>query len=529
MSIAAFWGWLRAARAMRRAATPILGLSLLFGPSGPIAAQTAIALPRVTDDASKPAPSNVAITAGQRTRKLTIPSGKSMVVDLPSDASEVFVGNPQVANAVVRSARRLYVMAVANGQTTIFALDKAGQQIATLELVVVGRDLSDLKSILDAAIPGNEITIQGINDTVILTGSVASAVDAQRAFDIASAYVGYTPVGASSGASSSGGGSSSVNFSSPIVVNGNLINSLVIRGQEQVTLKVTVVEVQRDIVKQLGIAASGTFGSTSVFENAAPSLSSVPAGYMSPTSSGFLTGGSAPAISGKFGSLQAALQAYERNGVARVLAEPTVTAISGESAKFTAGGSIPVSSSSSIDPKTGICTVSTILQDYGVTLNFTPTVLSEGRISLHIATEVTEPDGLNAVAYACSNQIGFRTRKNTTTVELPSGGSLVSAGLIQQVSKQAIAGAPGLMNLPILGSLFRSRDYQRQESELMIIVTPYLVKALRPDQVTKPDDGFADATDPQSWFLGRMNKIYSTANNPELIKNYKGHVGFITD
>ena len=450
-----------------------------------------------------------------------------MIVDLPADASELFVGNPQVANAVVRSARRLFVMAVANGQTTIFALDKAGHQMATLELVVVGRDLSDLKSILDTAIPGNDINIQGINDTVILTGSVASAVDAQKATDIASAFVGYSAVG--TGSASSSGTGSSVNFSSPQVITGNLINSLTIRGQDQVMLKVSVVEVQRDIVKQLGVSTNGTFGTTQVFSSALPSANNYPGGQLNLTPTGYALGGSGTGISGKLGSLQAALQAYERNGVARILAEPTVTAISGESAQFTAGGTLPISSTSSIDPKTGICTVATIQQPYGVTLNFTPTVLSEGRISLHLATEVTEPDGTQTAAYSCSNQVGFRTRKNTTTVELPSGGSIVSAGLIQRSSTQAVSGTPGLMNLPILGALFRSRDYQRDESELLIVVTPYLAKPLHPEEISKPDDGFSDPTDPQSWLLGRVNRIYSTADNPDLVKNYKGKVGFIAD
>ncbi len=224
------------------------------------------------------------------------------------------------------------------------------------------------------------------------------------------------------------------------------------------------------------------------------------------------------------------VNAFERNGVAHMLAEPTVVAISGESAKFTAGGQIPISTGSTMDKSTGVCTVSTVLQNYGVSLNFTPTVLSEGRISLHLATEVSEPDSTHAQDHlACANQIGFRTRTNETTVELPSGGSIVTAGLIQENHQQAIQGIPALMNLPILGALFRSRDYQRDESELMIIVTPYIAKTLRPDEIARPDDGLTDPSDPQAVFLGRLNRIYSTADNPELIHNFKGHVGFIND
>jgi pilus assembly protein CpaC len=232
------------------------------------------------------------------------------------------------------------------------------------------------------------------------------------------------------------------------------------------------------------------------------------------------------------GHITSMIQAFERNGVAHILAEPTVTAISGESARFTAGGSVPVATGSSVSKDASgslTCTFTTTLQNYGVTLNFTPTVLSEGRISLHLATEVSEPDTLHTAQTVCANQTGFRTRTNETTVELPSGGSIVTAGLIQQTNKQAIAGLPGLMNLPILGALFRSRDYQREETELMIIVTPFITKVLGPDQIQRPDDGLVDATDPQSWFLGRLNRVYSTADNPELIHNFKGHVGFIND
>lgn len=477
------------------------------------------------NQAALPAPSDLNIGTLDTTRKLTLSIGRSTMITLPADATEVFIGNPQVANAVVRTARKLFVFGIADGQTTIFALDKAGRRIATLELVINSRDLGDLSAILKTALPSADVHVQGVNDTVILTGFVDSAVDAQKAQDIASAYVGYTAVGGG-GASATGGGSS-VSFGSAQIVSGNLINSLVIREKDQVMLKVSVVEVQRSVLKQLGVNTSAgngnladpsDFGHTGASSFQTPSLNPL-FGQGGSGALSFITGGT---------TLNAKLQAFERNGVAHVLAEPTVAAISGETAKFTAGGRVPIASTSSIDDK-GHCTVSTTLQDYGVKLNFTPTVLSEGRISLHMSTEVSEVDGTHAAQYSCSNQVGLRVRQNETTVELPSGGSLVTAGLIQQVDKQAIAGTPGLMNLPILGALFRSRDYQREESELMIIVTPYIARTLSPSQIAKPDDGFQDASDPQAWFLGRMNRIYSRADNPDLAKTYRGRVGFIND
>lgn len=490
----------------------------LLGPAG--AQAGSLTRDYAPNQAALPAPSDLTLGALDTTRKLTLSIGRSTMVTLPADATEVFIGNPQVANAVVRTSRKLFVFGIADGQTTIFALDKAGRRIATLELVINSRDLGDLSAILKTALPSADVHVQGVNDTVILTGFVDSAVDAQKAQDIASAYVGYTAVGGG-GASATGSGSS-VSFGSTQIVTGNLINSLVIREKDQVMLKVSVVEVQRSVLKQLGVNASaGTaaFGKTGTAESYSPSLNPL-FGSGGTGALSFMTGGT---------TLNAQLQAFERNGVAHVLAEPTVAAISGESAKFTAGGRVPIAATSTIDDKTGRCTVTTTLQDYGVKLNFTPTVLSEGRISLHMSTEVSEVDGTHAAQYACSNQVGLRVRQNETTVELPSGGSLVTAGLIQQVDKQAIAGTPGLMNLPILGALFRSRDYQREESELMIIVTPYIARTLAPNQIAKPDDGFQDASDPQAWFLGRMNRIYSRADNPDLAKNYRGRVGFIND
>ena len=462
-------------------------------------------------------------------RHLTISVGKSVIVDLPRPASEVFVSDPQIANAVVRSSTRLYIIGATSGHTSIFAMDQGGHKIAVFD-VHVGRDMNELRRILSTALPGNDIHVSTVKDTVILTGTVDSAVEAQKAADIAQAFVGYAVVGG--GGSSGGASSTNISLGQTQIVKGSLINSLVIRGKEQVMLRVTVAEVQRNVIKQLGISENGSWGGSTVSLANMPGMSTQPASYLGTTTSaagvvsGFI-GGAGGAEIGGAGSLLADVQAFERNGVARVLAEPTVTAISGESATFMAGGTIPVTTQSSINPQTGVCTVTTALTPYGVTLNFTPTVLSGGRISLHLATEVTEIDGMNAVQYGCSNAIGFRTRKNETTVELPSGGSIMSAGLIQQTNKQVIAGVPGLMDLPILGTLFRSRDYQRQETELVVIVTPYIAKTLRPDQIARPDDGFADASDPESMFLGRVNRIYSSTQDPNAMQNFKGDVGFI--
>ena len=226
------------------------------------------------------------------------------------------------------------------------------------------------------------------------------------------------------------------------------------------------------------------------------------------------------------GNFSATLRAFERDGVAHTLAEPTVTAVSGESAKFMAGGTIPIANSQSCTG--GLCQIGFIQQPYGVTLNFTPVVLSPGRIQLRIATEVTDVDYSNQISFSGISVPGFRTRNNVTTVELPSGGSIATAGLISTQTQQAIDGLPGLMNLPVLGALFRSRDYQRNETELMVIVTPYIVHDIDPRRIVRPDQNFEDASDPQAWLLGRVNRIYSTSGSLRPLPGYAGKIGFIT-
>jgi pilus assembly protein CpaC len=466
------------------------------------AAPSAFATPLHGGDGAVPASTAGSISNGGRTISMGV--GKSLIIDLPQDASEIFVGNPAVANAVVRSTRKLYIVAVANGQTSIYAMDKAGRQIAAFQ-ISVGRDIGELQQILRTALPRDTITARTVSDTIILTGTVESAGDAQQALDIAKGFAGTI-------ASKAQG---SVDPESQV------INSLTIKGKDQVMLKVSIVEVQRAVLKELGVNQSGSW-STGAFNLSTPlSLN----GSVGTLVQKFTSGSD---------SLQTTLQAFERYGVSRILAEPTVTAISGENAKFTAGGEIPVPTSQTCTPVVGglggsDCTVGIAFKQYGVTLNFAPVVLSEGRILLRIATEVTEIDPDRTFNFTNITVNGFTTRKNETTVELPSGGSIVTAGLLSTTSRHVIAGLPALMNLPILGALFRSRDYQRDETELMIVVTPYIARALAPEQVARPDDGLSDATDPQSWFLGRVNRLYSTTSNPQALQNFRGRVGFIND
>ncbi|WP_244539475.1 type II and III secretion system protein family protein [Methylobacterium sp. 174MFSha1.1] len=454
---------------------------------------------------------NVGPNEADVSRRIDLTMGRSLVIDLPRDAKEVFVANPKVANAVVRSTRKVFIIGIENGATSIFVMDGDGRQIAALD-VTVGRDLNVLRQTLAASLPNGRFDVRPAGDSVLLTGSVASAAEAQQAIDIANAFVGTGGAGGGSGAPARGA----------------VINNLTIRGKDQVMLRVTVVEVSRQVLKQFGVNLNASW-STMNFVNGVPFP---------------LTGGSFPAgngISGKATSggfsLQANLRAFEQAGVSRILAEPTLTAISGEAANFTAGGEIPVPTSQScsavLASNSSNCSVGIEYKPYGVALNFTPVVQSENRISIRVGTNVTEIDPQNAVPVSNGNNTisvpGLTVRKSETTIELPSGGTMMIAGLIQQRNRQAISGLPGLLNLPVLGALFRSRDYQRQETELMIMVTPYIAKPMDQAQVRKPDDGFTESTDAQAVVLGRLNRLYGTVGGAPLASGYRGRVGFITD
>ena len=366
--------------------------------------------------------------------------GQSVIRDLPEEAGEIYVGDPNVANAIVRTAKRIYISGVANGHTSIFALAKDGRRIAFFQ-VSVGRAVGELTALLNVSIPGNEIRVRTVENTIILTGSVASAEEAQKALDIASGFVndssasasGAAPsASASNGGGGAPGGSAGKSSMSP---QGKVVNALTIRGADQVSLRVTVAEIRRDIIKQLGVNLSGS-GPNGSFTLENPFAIN---GLVAAASEGTLNWARGNQ------SLSATLQAFERQGVAHTLAEPTVTAVSGETAKFLAGGTIPILNSVQCNPT---CQYGFIQQPYGVTLNFTPVVLSPGRIQLRIATEVTDIDYAKQITFSGITIPGFRTRNNTTTVELPSGGSIASAGLISTQTEQAINGFPALDESP---------------------------------------------------------------------------------
>lgn len=427
--------------------------------------------------------------------------GKSVSIDLPRDARDVIVANPAVANAVVRSARRVFLIGVAVGQTNVFFLDAEGRQIAGYD-IDVARDLTGLRATLRNLLPHANIEVRSAGDSVVVSGQAATPLEAQQAMDVAARLIGDEK---------------------------KVVNAIAIRGRDQVHLKVTVSEVQRSAMKQLGVNLSA-FDPTSALTGATGNLGN--AGgfvYGLLTAGSFNANGTTPPNAAVLGTrvgnnvFTSTVRALEEHGLVRTLAEPTLTAISGEQAKFLAGGEFPVPTGRDL---TGNVTIE--FKPFGVALAFTPVVLSEGRISLRVGVEVSEIDNQLTVQLNNLSIRGLRTRRADTTVELPSGGTMVMAGLIQEQTRQAISGLPGAINMPILGALFRSRDYQRGQTELVIMVTPYLARPVSANQLARPDDNLRDASDPAGILIGRLNRIYGTGPAPAGGR-FNGPVGFIRD
>jgi pilus assembly protein CpaC len=458
--------------------------------------------PVMANDASVAAP----VTAGGpiKVRFLALGIGKSVIIDLPRDAKDVLVADPKIANAVVRSAQRAYIIGAAVGQTNVVFFDAEGVQVAAYD-IAVKRDLNGVRAALKQMLPAAGIQAEGIGDGVMLTGSVSSPIEAQQAGDLAARLVGGAD---------------------------KVVNSIAVRGRDQVTLKVTVAEVRRDIIKQMGVdlSASMNYGTAVVnFNNSNPfTANNAPLVPGNGLTAAALTKAGLPSVT-------ATLRAMESAGVVRTLAEPNLTAISGESATFISGGEFPIPTGVTCQTTTagaiGQCVQTVSFKKFGISLNFTPVVLTEGRISLRVMTEVSEVSAENSLTGGAGGTTipSIKTRRAETTLEIPSGGSIAMAGLIQEQTKQAVNGLPGLDSLPVLGALFRSQDFVNHQTELMVIVTPYVVRAVAQKELSRPDDGFAPASDSQSTLLARINRIYGISGRVEPVGSYQVSYGFIID
>jgi pilus assembly protein CpaC len=456
-------------------------------------------------------------------RQVTLPLNKAAVIELDADARDVLVSDPTIVDAVVRAPRRIFLLGQKIGEANAFFFDAQGRQLLAVD-IRVEKEVGDLSSMIKAEIPGTDIRVESLNGNVVLSGTVESQHDATRAADIATRFA-----------------------ADPDKPNDppKLVNMLQVKGGEQVMLKVRVAEMQRQIAKQFGlnIAAGGMLGS-------------VPAALATDNQFALL-GRALSDISGAQvgqvcaqGSLpfqgpctfqnpaEATLKALERVGLIHTLAEPNLTAVSGETAKFLAGGEFPVPSSRDRD---GNITIT--FKQFGVGLSFTPVVLSPGRISLQISTEVSELSNTGSFSQPATTTTdtngnvisnpgitipALEVRRAETTVELPSGGSFAIAGLMQHTTSQTIDAFPGLKELPVLGALFRSRDFENDETELVVLVSAYLVQPTVESKLALPGDGFKAPTDLDTIVHGHINRIAEPqAGAPANAMSQAAPVGYI--
>ena len=411
-------------------------------------------------------------TAARPSETLNLSQGTGAMVRLSAPMSDVFVANDTIADVQVRSATQLYVFGKGRGETTVYATGKNGRVVYAAN-VRVGNNISSVDEMLGLAMPEASIRATPMNNLVLLTGTVASPTDVEEAQRLVQAYVGEGT---------------------------QVISRLRSAVPLQVNLKVKIAEVNRSLLKQIGVnlfSSDPTSGFKFGIGQGAGSATTGP--NSSPFSVGsLLTGGTTLGAAGKlFGlDLAGAIDLAERDGLVSILAEPNLTALSGETASFLAGGEFPIPVSQSLNA------VTIEYKQYGVGLAFTPVVLADGRISMRVRPEVSELSNEGAVKLNDFIVPALTTRRAETTVELGSGQSFMIAGLLRNSNTNDISKAPFLGDLPILGALFRSTNYRRSETELVIIVTPYLVRPVS-NQLALPIDGYRAPTDVQRVIEGQ--------------------------
>ncbi|MDO9076258.1 MAG: type II and III secretion system protein family protein [Brevundimonas sp.] len=448
------------------------------------------------------AQSRAAVPMGAGAQLINLPRGSSMAIDLPSDARDVIVPNPLVAEAMLHSPRRITIIGLQPGETDAVVLDSAGRTILSLR-VRVDAGVSALQDTLSRVMPGSQVRAEAVNDSIILTGPVSSPGEADRAAQVARAFV-----------------------TAPEKV----INMMTIAGSDQVMVRARVIEVQRTAIKQLGLDVNGVL-------NSVGDGLSLTQGATFGVSGSQLGGGVLNYIdqAGDGSRLSTNIRAFERAGLVRILAEPNVTSVNGENAEFLAGGEFPVPVGRSVDSTTGQVTVGVEFKPFGVRLAFRPIVLSEGRISLQLSTEVSELTTAGAFTLGGTADDALvipalNVRRASSTVELPSGGSMMIAGLLREDTRQNIDQLPGIGSLPVLGALFRSRDYLSGETELVIIIEAYIVSPTSPGRLQTPADGLVIASDAQTLLFGQLNQQFRRpggAGAPDA--GWSGPVGYVIE
>ncbi len=415
------------------------------------------------------APAAAQPTAARPSETLNLSKGTGSIVRLSAPMSDVFVANDTIADVQVRSSTQLYIFGKGSGETTVYATDKAGRMVYAAN-VRVGNNTGSVDEMLRMAMPDASIQATPMNNLVLLTGTVASPSDVAEAQRLVQAYVGEGT---------------------------QVVSRLRSATPLQVMLKVRIAEINRSVLKKVGVnllSRDGTGGTAFGIGQGNP-------GTFTPGGGGVFniaTQGTTLGIAGKlFGlDLLGTLDLAQTDGLVTTLAEPTLTALSGETASFLAGGEFP------IPVAQGNSAISIEYKQYGVGLAFTPIVLADGRISMRVRPEVSELSEAGSVKLGGYVVPALTTRRAETTVELGSGQSFMIAGLLQNHHSNGISKAPFLGDLPILGNLFRSTNFQKNETELVVVVTPYLVRPTS-HQLALPTDGYRVPTDGQRVLEGQ--------------------------
>jgi pilus assembly protein CpaC len=437
-------------------------------------------------------------------RSVSIGVNKSMLVEFPVRLTNVLVSNPDILDAVVQNSNQVYLLAKDIGEANAIFIGPNGQKLLFLE-VSIARDLSLLSDSLRRLVPGSDIKVEMVGENIVLSGSVIDPVDANRAATLAERFSKKS---------------------------NKIVNLIKADAKEQVHLRVKVAEMSLDAIRRIGVnwpsikLQSGNFSFAKVISNAFPVTNplvgeAVPGGF---GKTPLVAAGTAIQPTWQNGNQEVSvlIQMLERRGLIKTLAEPNLTAISGETAKFLAGGEFPIPVSQDNN------SVSVEFKQFGVNVSFRPVVMSAGRISLKIAAEVSEITNEGAVQIGGLSIPALKVRRAETTLELPSGGTLAMAGLLSDETRQSVEGVPGLKSIPMLGALFRSNDYRRRESELVILVTPYLARHAPRDKLAVPSQNYTSESELKELLFGRLNRIYGSGG-PLPPGGYKGDYGFIIE
>lgn len=399
---------------------------------------------------------------GRKATELRLPMGRSQIISSSVALEQVVIGSPDVADIKLLSSGRVLILGIKPGRTNLVFRQKGGDLVALMD-VVVGYDLNGIKQKIFDTMPAEDrLKVRDSNDRLILAGEVSSAYAMDMALNVARSYVPADKV----------------------------VNLMQVSGGSQVLLEARFAEITRDSLKDLGV-------STTVNNNGTEwnIITGLPMADAFGTIDWIKLGGSSP------DGLTMQLQALEKKGLAKVLAEPNIVALSGQEANFLAGGEVPIPVAQNGNVAGAI---SIEYKEFGVGLRFTPTVLDASKINLKLISEVS---ALGTTPYSLGGGINvpsLTTRRAGTTVELADGQSFAIAGLMQSDMKNAVAQFPLLGDIPVLGALFRSTDFQRSETELVVVVTARLVKPTTADKLAAPTDVFTPPSDFDQYLLGRL-------------------------